>query len=148
MDDLFLEVFRRRAEQGLARFAEFVASGPTLRHLWEQGDDDSGAPFNIEFIALANHRKAVRAEMASYAERFRAMQLDAVARALARAGVPAVEVAPEAVLLAMIGTSQVMALEATLDVDTGHAETRTYVARLLDGLDARAAHSPRRLRRR
>ena len=42
-----------------------------------------GSKFNLEFVALANHRKAIRAEMASYAERFRSMQLDAITAILA-----------------------------------------------------------------
>src|SRR5947208_5332137 len=63
MDDLFLAVFRRRAEEGLARFEEALKIAPTLRTIWYVGRDTPGANFNLEFAALANHRKAIRAEM-------------------------------------------------------------------------------------
>src|SRR5437764_9659772 len=76
MDDLFLEVFRRRADQNLARFERAMAEDDSLGALWRLNADARGASFNIEFVALANHRKAVRAEIARYAERSRAMQLD------------------------------------------------------------------------
>ncbi len=72
MDDLFVEVFRRRAEENLARFERAVAADGSLRSLWELNADPRGAAFSIEFVALANHRKAIRAEIARYAERFRA----------------------------------------------------------------------------
>ncbi len=87
MDDLFLEVFRRRADENLARFERAVAADGSLRTLWQLNADPRGAAFTIEFVALANHRKAIRAEIARYAERFRAAQLDALTAALAAAGV-------------------------------------------------------------
>ena len=37
---------------------------------------------NIEFVALANHRKAIRDEIARYARRFRELQLEAIAAIL------------------------------------------------------------------
>ena len=86
MDDLFLEVFRRRAEEGFAQFEQAIAAQPTLRTIWKSLSAGPGSKFNLEFVALANHRKAIRAEMASYAERFRTMQLDAITSILAARG--------------------------------------------------------------
>ena len=37
---------------------------PSLRTLWQLNADPRGAAFTIEFVALANHRKAIRAEIA------------------------------------------------------------------------------------
>ena len=82
MDDLFVEVFRRRAEENVARVERAIATDGSLRALWQLNADPRGARFNIEFVALANHRKAIRAEIARYAERFRAAQLEAVTTAL------------------------------------------------------------------
>ena len=82
MDDLFLEVFRRRAEENVARVERAIAADGSLRALWQLNADPRGADFNIEFVALANHRKAIRTEIARYAERFRAAQLEAVTAAL------------------------------------------------------------------
>ena len=111
MDDLFLEVFRRRAEENLARFERAVAADGSLRSLWELNADPRGAAFSIEFVALANHRKAIRAEIARYAERFRAAQVEAVDAALAARGITDDELPPIVALLTMTGLSQVMALE-------------------------------------
>src|SRR4029077_12777727 len=66
MDDLFVEVFRRRADENFARYERVLAEGGSLRLLWQINVDPRGAAFMIEFVALANHRKAIRAEIADY----------------------------------------------------------------------------------
>jgi AcrR family transcriptional regulator len=76
MDDLFLEVFRRRADGNLAHFERTVAADNSLRTLWRLNADPRGAAFMAEFVALANHRKSIRTEIARYAERSRAAQPD------------------------------------------------------------------------
>src|ERR1700732_3785144 len=72
MDDLFLAVFRRRAEQGLKSQARALESPQPLWALWRLGTDLATSRFTMEFAALANHRKSMRAEIAPYGERFRA----------------------------------------------------------------------------
>ncbi|HMG26354.1 MAG TPA: TetR/AcrR family transcriptional regulator [Acidimicrobiia bacterium] len=139
MDDLFLAVLRRRAEESLERYARALASDRPLRALWEMSTDPRGAVFTMEFAALANHRKAIRAEIAAYAERVRQMQLDALARILDGAGIPEDDCPPVVVLQAMTGISQVIALEETLGITTGHEETRSFVERQIDQLEDSAA---------
>lgn len=135
MDDLFIEVFRRRAEQDLPRFEQAIAEDGSLRNLWRLNADPRGARFTIEFMALANHRKAIRAEIARYAERFRAAQLEAVTRALAARGVDEDRLPPIAALLLMTGLSQVIALEGAIGVTDGHEATLAYVERAICDLD-------------
>ena len=135
MDDLFIEVFRRRAEQDLPRFEQAIAEDGSLRNLWRLNADPRGARFTIEFMALANHRKAIRAEIARYAARFRAAQLDAVTAALAARGVTEERLPPIAALLLMTGLSQLMALEGAIGVTDGHEDTLAYVERAICDLD-------------
>ena len=131
MDDLFLEVFRRRAEENVARAERAIAADGSLRVLWQLNADPRGARFNIEFVALANHRKAIRTEIARYAERFRAAQLEAVTNALDALGVTATELPPIVALLMMTGLSQVLALEDALGVTAGHDTTRSFIEETL-----------------
>jgi AcrR family transcriptional regulator len=135
MDDLFVEAFRRGAERNLARFERAVADGCSLRTLWQLNADPRGAALTIEFVALANHRKAIRAEIARYAERFRTAQLDALRDALAADGVSADQLPPIVALLAMTGLTQVLALEEALGVTAGHEETRSFIERVLAQLE-------------
>ena len=135
MDDLFIEVFRRRADESLVRAERVVAEQGTLRALWRLNADPRGAAFNIEFVALAKHRPAVRAEVARYAERYRAAQLRALTAALGSDGVPPDRLPPVVALLLMTGLSQVLALEQTLGVTAGHDETLAFVAAAIDRLE-------------
>ena len=136
MDDLFLEVFRRRAEAGFARFQRAIEAQPSLRTIWSSLTEGSGSVFNLEFAALANHRKAIRAEIASYAERFRAMQLEAITSILAARGTLPGGLTPEVVLVTMAGVAQLIALERGLGVRGGHEQTLAVVEQYLNEEDA------------
>ena len=79
------------------------------------------------FAALANHRKSIRSELAAYAARFRALQLQAIA-----GSVKDDEIEPTAVLVVLTGISQVISMEQALGFTEGHAETLALVQRWLD----------------
>jgi hypothetical protein len=145
MDDLFVEVFRRRAEENVERLRKAVESDGSLRNLWSLNSDPRGARFNTEMVALANHRKALRSEIASYAERYRSDQLAAISAALAEAGVGEDELPPSAALLLMTGLAQVLGLEEGLGVTAGHGVTRAFVEDRLAQLDGprQAGTTPR-----
>jgi AcrR family transcriptional regulator len=138
MDDLFLDVFRRRADENIARFERSIAEDGSLRNLWRLNADTRGAAFRIEWVALANHRKAVRTEVARYAERFRAAQMDAVTAALAAQGVDEEQMPPVVALLLMTGIGQVLALEGGLGVTAGHDTTVDFIERKISELERRS----------
>lgn len=135
MDDLYLEVFRRRAEANFARFEHAMAEAPSLSTLWALNADTRGATFTIEFVALANHRKAIAAEIARYAERFRELQLGALTAALAAAGVDERQMPPIAALLLMTGLGQMLGLEAALGVTAGHDATIAFIEQAITALE-------------
>jgi TetR/AcrR family transcriptional regulator len=144
MDDLFLEVFRRRADEGFQRFEQAIEAKPSLRTIWNSLSDGPGSAFNLEFAALANHRKTIRAEMASYAERFRTMQLAAISSILATRGTLPPEVTADVVLVAMAGVSQLVALERALGVRGGHARTLALIEQYLDDVERPKERAARR----
>jgi AcrR family transcriptional regulator len=137
MDELFVEVFRRRADENLARFEREIAADGSLRNLWRLNADLRGAAFMMEFVALANHRKEIRAEVAAYAERFRAGQVEAVRAALARHDIAEEELPAIVALLTMTGIAQILALEGALGVSAGHDATLAFVERAIERLEGR-----------
>jgi AcrR family transcriptional regulator len=78
LDSLFIELFRRGAERSLARLTRALQSPQPLWALWELTHDFTSNALTMEFIALANHRKAIRAEIAEYSRKFRTMQVEAL----------------------------------------------------------------------
>jgi AcrR family transcriptional regulator len=131
MDDLFLALVRRGAEQNLERHARALESPQPLRALWEFSSDPAGATLTMEFSALANHRKAIRAELAAYAEQFRQLEADTLATALERGDVDTNDLPPEALAVLMTSVSRIMVLEEALGMTAGHAEMRDLVERFL-----------------
>lgn len=122
MDDLFLAVFRRRAEEGLAVQAKALDSPQPLWALWRFGTDPGATRLTMEIMGLANHRKALRAEIGHYAERFREEQTKAMTAALRRYGVDASEVPPIVWTIFATSVSRVMVMEQALGMSAGHAE--------------------------
>jgi AcrR family transcriptional regulator len=131
LDDLFLAVFRRGADKNLERHARALESPQPLRALWEFSLDPEGTALLTEFMALANHRKSIRAEIAEYAERFRRQQADLLASRLQDYGVDVDEFAPAAIFFLMANVSRGIVMEDALGSTTGHAETLELVERLL-----------------
>jgi AcrR family transcriptional regulator len=97
LDDLFIAVLRRRAEQQAQRQERIMAGDEPLRALWRFHHDPRAAHFLTEFIALANHRKSIRGELAAVAERFRETEIAAIERAVADGRIDLGGVSPAAV---------------------------------------------------
>src|SRR6201995_1853706 len=86
MDDLFVAVLRNRAEHNLQLQREAIAEAQPLHALW-QLNGETDAQLFTEFLAMANHRKAIRSEISAYAMRFRDLEEGAVTLALKARGV-------------------------------------------------------------
>jgi AcrR family transcriptional regulator len=134
MEELFLEVFRRRGEEALEVHAQLMRSPQPLWAVWRFGTDPAFTRISMEFMALANHRKEMRAEIAYYAERFREEQRQAVTAALSRYGVDSTDMPPVVVTLLMTSLSRFLVLERAVGISAGHAETvelvESYLRRL------------------
>jgi AcrR family transcriptional regulator len=135
MEELFLEVFRRRAEEGLQVQAQALQSPQPLWALWRFGADPAFTRISMEFMALANHRKDMRAEIAYYAERFRDEQRRAVTAALQRYGVDNQDVPPVVWTVLMTSLSRFLVLEQAIGMSGGHAETLELVENYLRRLE-------------
>jgi AcrR family transcriptional regulator len=136
MEELFLEVFRRRAEEALEVHAQLLRSPQPLWALWRFGTDPAFTRISMEFMALANHRKDMRAEIAYYAERFREEQRQAVTAALQRYDVDRLDDMPPVVwTVLMTSLSRFLVLEQAVGISGGHAETLELVESYLRRLE-------------
>jgi AcrR family transcriptional regulator len=135
MDELFLAAFRRRAEEGLEVQAQMLKAPQPLWALWRFSTDPAATTITMEFIALANHRKALKAEIAFYAERFREEQRKALTTILERYGVDPVKFPPLVWSVLMTSVSRVLVIEQALDMSAGHGETVEIVEAYLRHLE-------------
>ncbi len=131
LDDLLVAVFRRRAENDFARQTEALNSKDPVRALWELWSRPAEAAVTVEFLALANHREAVRVELAAYAERHRAFQVTALEKVYAaRGGSPYDMSATDAVVL-LTAVSRSLAQEQAMGVSAGHGDILAVVERFI-----------------
>ena len=136
LDDLFIAVYRRRTEQNLDRLAASLReSEQPLWVIWEYSSDKTGTALTQEFIALANHRKAIQAEIAKTAERLRQIQLAALRGLLPRYGLDVDLITPAAMLLFMAAVPRVIVIEETLGISTGHGDAVSLVEHYLTELE-------------
>jgi AcrR family transcriptional regulator len=143
LDDLFLAAFRREAEKQLVKHDRLLREDQPLRALWDFSNDPSISALLFEFMALANHRKSIRSEIAQYSERFRRVQIDALSAHLEAHGLGREDLPPEAIIVSLIGVSRTLAMEQSLGVSGGHPETLALVERYLTRLEGPRPAAPR-----
>ncbi len=142
MDDLFVEVLRAGAEVSLERMREALTHDDPLLTLWILNNDMRATALNTEFMALANHRKAIRTELKAFAERVRDIETAAVAVALRARGLDLDDYPPVAISMLIAQTARSLCNEDAVGVTLGHDELRAFVERQLELLTARASEAP------
>src|SRR5882762_3968125 len=131
MDDLFVAVLRDKAEAILERQREAMAESEPLHALWLLNSAHDTQLFT-EFLAMANHRKAIRSEIVSYAMRFRDLEEGAMTLALKARGID-LELFPPVVMSMIMGSLARMVLhEQGLGITRGHEQARAFIEQCLD----------------
>jgi AcrR family transcriptional regulator len=135
LDDLFAEVFDRRTNANFERLAEALTGEAPLHALWLYATDPAGTAFTTEFVALSNHRKAVRSHLLAASERLREMQTSVIATALERVDIDTTLFTPAAVAVLMTAIPRVLVMERAMDFETAHDEVTALVRHFLDMLE-------------
>jgi AcrR family transcriptional regulator len=138
MDDLFVEVLRTGAEASLKHMRDALTAADPLHALWMINNDVRLTSLNTEFMALANHRKAIRAELKTYAERVRDIETAAVTVALRGYGVDLEKYPPVAISMLIAQTARSLCNESAVGVTLGHDELRSLIESQLELLRATA----------
>lgn len=131
MDDLYLAVLRRGAEASLQTQRDALRSDRPLHALWDMTADPRGAGLLLEFMALGNHRKEIRSELAAGAEKFREAQVAALMFIL-RNRSEGTALPPEVVSVLIAAIGRLIVLESAMGITTGHDNTLQIVGEYLD----------------
>ena len=123
MDELFLEMFRRRAAEGVAVQRELLDCPQPLWALWQFSTDPQVAAFTTELVALANHRKELRAEIARFSAELRVDAQRMIEQALERSASRFGVIPPAAAVVVLTSVSRVVMMEEALGFSDGHKET-------------------------
>jgi AcrR family transcriptional regulator len=127
LDDLLLAVFQHGADRLLAREQRALTSPEPLRALWDLATDPRGTALLMEFMALANHRKAIRAEIVRYSEQFRALERETLARLVDSGEIDLGDISPGAAVMLLDSVARTMVMERALGFTGAHDETAAFV---------------------
>ncbi|WP_019926149.1 TetR/AcrR family transcriptional regulator [Nocardia sp. BMG111209] len=150
LDGIFLAAIRRYSERNIRHLTEALQGPPDqlLRVLWEYSWDESAGALTTEFMALGNHRKSVRAEIAEVTEQVRRLQLDALASCSVDEEILGGQLTPGGLLLLITGIPKFLSLEEGIGVTTAHQELVDAFDRYLHTVDSTGPSERRRGRTR
>ena len=137
IDEIFLAAISRYSERNLTMLAKALRarSEDPLRALWECSWDEATGALMTEFMALGNHRKCIRAELADVTERMRSLQLEALTAKFGSDARLHGDLSLGAALLLITGFPKFLNLEGVIGVDTAHAEVVDVFERYLDSVE-------------
>jgi len=135
MDDLFVAVYRRWASGLMDRQAALLDAEKPLHEMWTLAKEARGVLLS-EFVALANHRKAVQQEFIEFGDRYRRTQVEIVKTIFDRKGLGGFPWTPAFVAALLNSMAGGMALESGIGISEGHADTQAVIEQLLEQFDA------------
>jgi TetR/AcrR family transcriptional regulator, transcriptional repressor for nem operon len=140
LDDIFVAAIKRYSGRGLKYLTEALerrADDP-LRAVWEYSWEEATGALITEFMALGNHRKSVRTEIAAVTESVRRMQLDALVAKYGKNARPIGDLSLPALQLLMSGLPKFLNLEEGIGVKSAHDEVTKAFERYIGSVEPRA----------
>ncbi len=137
MDELLMATYLRHTGRVLESLEAALQSPRPLHALWQVSSNPHDAVLNMEFMALANHNEAIRAETVAFGERMRRVGLEGIQRNLGQEGAAPDAATPIALGIAVSALGMNLGMESTLGISGGHAELKALVEWCLDKLEAR-----------
>lgn len=133
-DDLFLAVFKRGAAQSDAMIEQALSSEDPLRALWRFFADTSRNTLALEFVALANHRKLIGAEITRHSEAMRARQVALLEKLIGEKLAASGGGTAAGFSLVLAGIGRALVMEGEMGIRSGHEDARAFVEAWLDRL--------------
>lgn len=135
MDDLLMATYQRHIGRVQERTeAAFRAPRP-LHAFWEVSSNPHDARLNMEFMAMANHNDAIRAETIAFGEQLRKVGLEQVTAQIEAAPIGREMFSALALTQSIAAIGSTVGIEAALGIEGGHDETRAMVDWWLNRLE-------------
>ncbi|WP_029117667.1 TetR/AcrR family transcriptional regulator [Mycobacterium sp. URHB0044] len=146
LDDIFVAAIRRYSERSLKYLTDAFerrADDP-LRAVWEYSWEEASGALMSEFMALSNHRKSIRNEIATVTESVRELQLSALVAKFGKGARPIGDLSLPALQLLVSGLPKLLNLEEGIGVKSAHAEVTEAFERYIDAVEPRPATRKRK----
>lgn len=126
-DDVFIALHRRMTERQLESLEKILSAEDPIQAFWNFQSGWSQTALGVEFVALANHRKAIRDTLAGSTDAAREIQSRLLARALGGLALDPVVMPPIALATILVAIGRLLANEERVGITRGHDETRAVV---------------------
>lgn len=126
-DDLFIALHRRMTDGQLEQLQLILDCERPLEAFWQFQTTRAQAALGVEFMALANHRKAIREEIALRTERARDLQTRMLESVIARSTAISDICPPVCVTTLLTGAARILVNEQSIGITRGHDEVRSFV---------------------
>ena len=136
IDGLFVTLLRRRMDRNHERLLQALEERPDepLRIVWEYNAEETSAALMAEFMGLANHRKAIMAEITEVTRRTRKVQVDAIAARWAHYEAAGMAPTPASLLFYVGMVPKMIQLEEAMGLTEGHSEIKRQLEAFLEAV--------------
>lgn len=135
-DDLLLAVFRRAVEETVEKQDDAFATDTPLNKLWNNFLDPDRTAIALEFMALANHREAIKKEIADYTQRTRQRRAELLAKAYDFDLKNSDQLSPAGLNVLLLSVARTLVMEHSLGISTGHEDVKVYIEALIKRLES------------
>ncbi|WP_436790876.1 TetR/AcrR family transcriptional regulator [Yinghuangia sp. YIM S10712] len=135
LDELFIALVRDRSKQSLKKLVADLRTNHPLRAVWNYASDTAAAGLTAELMALANHRKCIRSEMAETGMQARELVMSALDEAPGNYAFPQEVARPEVLVFLMTSTPRMIVMEEAAGISMSHAEVVDFIDRYLDTVE-------------
>jgi len=139
-DELFIALHRRLTDRQLEELRIVLASENPIRSLWEFQTTWTHASLGVEFMALANHRKAIREEIARRTESARDVQAELLEPFLNRSQSRPGSCNALSIATLLMGVARTLVNEESIGIMRGHEDVRALVEWVVNQVSPADAH--------
>jgi AcrR family transcriptional regulator len=123
-DDLFIALHRRMTDRQLEELGKALDSEDPLEAFWRFQSGWAQTALGVEFLALSNHRKAIRNVLAASTNEAREAQAQRLSEAMGALSVDPAVAPPIALATILVAVGRLLTNEERVGISSGHAEVR------------------------
>ena len=126
-DDIFIALHRRLSDRQVQGLESVIAADNPLEAFWKLQSGQSQTALGVEFLALANHRKAICETLAGSADAAREAQAQSLQRVLGGLPIDWATMPPIAIATILVAVGRLLANEERVGITQGHHEVRLFI---------------------
>jgi AcrR family transcriptional regulator len=138
-DELLVALYRYASDADLESLRRALNSPDLISALWAYQTDSARTVLGAEFLALANHRKQIRAEITRYAEYARELQATALRGVVDEQALRAAQGSALCIVTLLASVGRNLIIEDRVGMSLGHAEMQAFIRKMLKQLPRRRA---------